>query len=130
MTELRKYLPCGGTLKLMLYYRWSWKVLWILLTFGRGRFWKLDELVAAHSEAQTGCPVTYAYGKEGARALVEAQGFRVTGIFVDHIFPYRIPEYAEYRYIHTWFARYMPRALFRWCERRFGWHLCITAEAT
>ncbi len=130
LAQLRQYLALGGTLKLMLYYRWSWKVFWILLTFGRGRFWKLDELVAAHSEAQTGCPVTHAYSKEGAWTLVEAQGFRVTAMFVDHIFPYRIPEYVEYRYSHTWFARYMPRAFFRWCERRFGWHLCITAEAT
>ena len=44
----------------MLYHRYAWKVLAILLTYGKGRFWRLAELVAHHSEAQTGCPVTSA----------------------------------------------------------------------
>lgn len=52
LTEIRKYLKLGGTVKIMVYHRWSWKVFWILLTYGRGRFWRLNELVARHSEAQ------------------------------------------------------------------------------
>ena len=55
------------TLKLMVYSRWSWKVLAIVLREAHGMFWKLDEVVARHSEAQTGCPVTYTYTRRTPR---------------------------------------------------------------
>jgi 2-polyprenyl-3-methyl-5-hydroxy-6-metoxy-1,4-benzoquinol methylase len=59
LAQLRGYLGPGGTLKLMIYHRHSWKVAGIVLGSGRGRFWRMQELVAKHSEAQTGCPVSY-----------------------------------------------------------------------
>ena len=129
LTELRRFLPPGGALKIMVYHRHSWKVLWILLTYGRGRFWQLDDVVARHSEAQTGCPVTYTYSRHQGRALVETAGFRVTDLRVDHIFPYRIPEYVEYRYVREWYFRWMPESWFHAFERRFGWHMLISADA-
>lgn len=127
--QIRRYLQPGGTAKVMVYHRYSWKVLWILVGYGRGQFWKLPELVATYSEAQTGCPVTYTYTRKQGRRLLEDHGFRVVDIFVDHIFPYRICEYAQYRYIWEWYFRWLPKPFFRWLERRLGWHLCITAEA-
>jgi hypothetical protein len=42
---------------------------------------------------------------------------------------YRIPDYGEYRYVKVWYFRLMPQPLFRWLERHFGWHICITAVA-
>jgi 2-polyprenyl-3-methyl-5-hydroxy-6-metoxy-1,4-benzoquinol methylase len=122
----RHFVHPQSELKLMVYHRNSWKVLWILLAEGRGAFWKLDELVARNSEAQTGCPVTYTYTPQTARALL--RGFRAVDIFVDHIFPYRIPEYVRHEYVRNWYFRILPRAAFRRLERRFGWHLCITAH--
>jgi hypothetical protein len=113
----------------MVYHRRSWKVFWIVAGQGRGRFWKTDEFVAKHSEAQTGCPVTYSYTRPQGRELVEKNGFRVQELSVDHVFPYRIPEYVEYRYVKEPYFRWMPERLFRAFERRFGWHLLITAEA-
>jgi len=113
----------------MVYHRRSWKVLGILLGEGRGRFWKLPELVARNSEAQTGCPITYTYSRREGRALIERHGFRVREIRVDHIFPYRIKDYVQYRYVKEFYFRWMPRPLFRALERRLGWHLCLTAEA-
>ena len=53
----------------------------------------------------------------------------MTDMQVHHIFPYRIPDYVEYRYRNLWYFRWMPKALFRILERQFGWHLCLTAEA-
>ncbi|MGC8960611.1 MAG: hypothetical protein ACP5OO_12685, partial [Chloroflexia bacterium] len=53
----------------------------------------------------------------------------VTEMWVDHIFPYRIPDYVQYRYVKVWYFRWMPKPLFRWLERYFGWHLCVTACA-
>jgi ubiquinone/menaquinone biosynthesis C-methylase UbiE len=129
LAELRRYLAPGGMLRIMVYHRDSWKVMWILLAYGRGQFWKSRELVARHSEAQTGCPVTYTYRGDEARRLVEGYGFRVSDLYVDHIFPYRIPDYVEYRYVKEWYFRWMPNSWFRALERRFGWHLLLTAKA-
>ena len=128
LDQLRKYARPGTAIKVMVYHRHSYKVVYILLTEGRGRFWKLPELVAKNSEAQTGCPVTYTYTRRQGRELVERHGFRVTGIKVDHIFPYRIPDYVQYRYVKKWHLRWMPRPMFRVLERRFGWHLLLTGD--
>ena len=129
LAEMRALTAPGGTLKLMVYHRRSWKVFWIVAAQGRGRFWKTDELVAEHSEAQTGCPVTFSYTRSEARELVESSGFRVQDLHVDHVFPYRIRDYVEYRYVKEPYFRWMPESLFRAFERRFGWHLLVTAEA-
>jgi 2-polyprenyl-3-methyl-5-hydroxy-6-metoxy-1,4-benzoquinol methylase len=122
----RHFVHAGSEFKIMVYHRRSWKVFWILLTEGRGAFWKLDELVARNSEAQTGCPVTYTYTPESARTLL--RGFRVESMFVDHIFPYRIRDYVQYRYVKNCYFRFLPPAVFRAMERRWGWHLCVTAR--
>lgn len=127
--QIKHFVKPGSTLKLMVYHRYSWKVLWILLTYGKGAFWQLDELVARHSEAQTGCPITYTYSKQAIRELLSLNGFKITDIWVDHIFPYKIKDYVHYQYNKVWYFRWMPQPLFRWLERHFGWHLCVTAEA-
>jgi 2-polyprenyl-3-methyl-5-hydroxy-6-metoxy-1,4-benzoquinol methylase len=124
--ELHHYVHPGSTIKIMVYYRRSWKVFWILMTYGKGQFWRLKDLVARHSEAQTGCPVTYTYTKQEATQLLD--GFKVKEFRVDHIFPYRIPDYVQYRYVKNWYFRWLPRVWFRWLEQHFGWHLCVTAE--
>jgi 2-polyprenyl-3-methyl-5-hydroxy-6-metoxy-1,4-benzoquinol methylase len=129
LAEMRALTAPGGTLKLMVYHRRSWKVFWIVAGAGRGRFWKTDELVAKHSEAQTGCPVTYSYTRSQGRELVAEAGYRVQDVSVDHVFPYRIRDYVEYRYVKEPYFRWLPEPLFRAFERRLGWHLLITAEA-
>jgi 2-polyprenyl-3-methyl-5-hydroxy-6-metoxy-1,4-benzoquinol methylase len=126
--EIRKYVTAESTVKIMVYNRWSWKVFWILLAYGKGQFWKLDRLVAEYSEAQTGCPVTYSCSRTEGRRWFESRGFRVTDVMVDHIFPYAIAEYVQYRYQVVWYFRWMPKTLFRALERAFGWHLCLTAK--
>jgi 2-polyprenyl-3-methyl-5-hydroxy-6-metoxy-1,4-benzoquinol methylase len=129
LREMRALTAPGGTLKLMVYHRRSWKVFWIVAADGRGRVWKTDELVAEHSEAQTGCPVTYTYTRSQGRKLVEEAGFRADEVHVDHVFPYRVRDYVQYRYVKEPYFRWMPEPLFCAFERRFGWHLMITAIA-
>ena len=129
LAEMRALTAPAGTLKLMVYHRRSWKVFWIVAAQERGRFWKTDELVAKHSEAQTGCPVTFSYTRREGRELVEGAGFRVRDVQVDHIFPYRIGDYAEYRYVTEPYFRWMPEPMFQALEHRLGWHLLIDAEA-
>jgi 2-polyprenyl-3-methyl-5-hydroxy-6-metoxy-1,4-benzoquinol methylase len=129
LEQLRQYARPGTIVKIMVYHRRSWKVLWILLTEGKGQFWKLKDLVAKNSEAQTGCPITYTYSRSEGRALLENHGFRVRQTDVEHIFPYRIKDYVQYRYVKEWYFRGMPEAVFHTMEKRLGWHLCLTAEA-
>ncbi len=121
------FVASGSTLKLMVYNRHSWKVFWMLCQ-ERFRFWKLDDIIAKHSEAQTGCPVTYSYSKKTIVDLI-GDGFKANDIFVDHIFPYQIPKYVKYEYEKEWYFRMLPDSVFRALERKLGWHLCVTATA-
>jgi ubiquinone/menaquinone biosynthesis C-methylase UbiE len=129
LEKIRSYAHSGTTVKIMVYHRYAWKVLWIILTYGKGKFWRLTELLARYSEAQEGNPVTYTFTKSQVRKLLECYGYRVTEMWIDHIFPYRISEYIQYRYEKVWYFRWMPGPIFRWLERNFGWHLCVTAKA-
>jgi hypothetical protein len=126
MDELRRYGQPGTVLKVMVYHRHSWKALEILLREGRGAFWRISELVQRHSEAQTDSPFTYTYTPRAVRELLK--GFSVDSISIEHIFPYRIQDYVEYRYVKPWYFRYLPGFAFRWFEKRMGWHLCVTAH--
>ncbi len=129
LAQMRQLAAPGGTLKLMVYHRRSWKVFWILVTQEHGRFGKADERIAKHAEAQIGCPVAFTYTRREGRELVERVGFRVREVKADHVFPYRIPDYVDYRYVKEPYFRVMPEPVFRRFERAFGWHLLITAEA-
>ena len=124
----RHFAGPDTTFKMMVYYRWAWKVLAILVREAHGAFWKLDEAVARNSEAQTGCPVTYTYTRRSVRELLEHSGFTVEEVFVDHIFPYRVPDYVKYRYVKAFPFNVLPGPAMRALERRLGWHLCVTSR--
>lgn len=126
ISEIKKYMGKDSRFKIMVYNRYSWKVFWIMLEYGKGAFWKLSELIAKYSEAQTGCPVTYSYTKNSIKKLLD--GFTVLDLKVDHIFAYSVPEYKRYEYRKVWYFRYLPKQFFRWLERKLGWHLCVTAS--
>ena len=125
IAELQKYAHPGTVLKVMVYYRYSWKVAGVILKYGHGAFWNYDKIIPLYSEAQFGSPVTFTYTKKNIGDLLA--GFKVTDVFVDHIFPYSIPEYIKYQYKKVWYFRWLPNFVFRALERSFGWHLCVTA---
>jgi hypothetical protein len=127
---MSRYTHPSSTIKIMVYHRYAWKAFWILVTYGKGQFWRMAELVARHSEAETGCPVTYTYTPSEVGDLLKCYGFQVKEIWVDHIFPYHIPDYVQFRYVKVWYFRWMPEFLFHWLEQRLGWHLCVTARAS
>ena len=129
LEEMKRYAGRGTVVKVMVYHQRSWKVFSILLNEGKGRIWRLRELVARNSEAQTGCPITYTYTRRQGRELMERHGFTVNRIAVDHIFPYRVRDYVQFRYVKEFHFRLMPRLLFETLERHFGWHLLLTAES-
>jgi ubiquinone/menaquinone biosynthesis C-methylase UbiE len=129
LEQARRRLAPGGEVKVMVYHRRSWKVAEIVLSYGKGRFWDLDRLVAEHSEAQTGCPITYTYTRKSVKELFHGAGLAVTDTEIDHIFPYRIRDYVEYRYIRRFPFNGLPVPLMRSLEQHFGWHLCVSAVA-
>ena len=122
------YMGPGSELRLMLYSKWCWKTFWIVASYGKGAFWRAPQLIATHSEAQTGCPVTFTYSFNELR-LGLLKDFRVTSLAKDHVFPYVIEKYVKYEYERMWYFRWMPPGLFRWFERRAGWHTLITGDA-
>ena len=127
LREVREhFVGPDSIVKLMVYNRYSSKVLWMLLR-EKGRFWHLDQIIAKHSEAQTGCPVTYTYNRHSVRQLLQ-NNFEATEIFSEHIFPYKIEKYVLYEYQKEWYWRILPQTFFRKLERLAGWHLCLTAK--
>ncbi|MSN25212.1 MAG: methyltransferase domain-containing protein [Geobacter sp.] len=124
--QIQKYMDKDSVFKIMVYYRASWKVFWMQLKYGKKPGETLDELIARYSEAETGCPVTYSYTTETIKGFLK--GFEIIDTKIDHIFPYSIPEYRNYLFKKVWYFRYLPQALFRWMEQRWGWHLCVTAR--
>ena len=124
--QIHRYVGPGSVLKLMLYHRYSWKALSILWNHGHGAFWRLADLVARHSEAQEGCPISRTYSRGEVRRLLS--GFDITEMWVDHIFPYKVSSYVRHQYPKVWFFRMLPPRVMRWLERRLGWHLCVSAR--
>lgn len=128
INAIAKRFKPGGELRIMLYARYSWKVLGIYLRYGWREPWNWKKLAREYSEAQIGSPVSYVYSDREVRDLL--RGFSVLSVTKDHIFPYRIPEYLQYQYVKNWYFRWMPNSWFRWLEKRLGWHLLIVARPT
>jgi SAM-dependent methyltransferase len=126
--KIRKYMGPQSELRMMLYSKWCWKTIWIVARYGKGRVWKAAELIATHSEAQTGCPVTYTYSARDLRTGL-LKDFDVQSISKDHIFPYVIEKYVNHEYQKVWYFRWLPVPVFRALERMLGWHTLIVAKA-
>jgi SAM-dependent methyltransferase len=106
-------LKPGGTLKLMVYAENSWKKM--MIDGG------LDQY-----EAQANCPVAFTYSKEEIHKMLKL--FRNIDIHQDHIFPYKIPEYKQYKYLKEEWFEHIPEKIFKVMEKKLGWHLCITCQ--
>lgn len=111
--QMRKVIRPDGELRLMIYAKNSWKDAMIEAGFDQ-------------PEAQSGCPVAYTYTPEEAATLLE--GFTITEIRQDHIFPYVIDKYVKYEYEPQPWFKAMPEDMYRALEKRFGWHMLITAK--
>jgi len=118
----------GSVIKIMVYNRFSWKVFQIIFTGGFKSWFKKDEYIARYSEAQTGCPITHAYSPRQLKKLLNS-AFKIIDIKIEHIFPYQVSEYKEYRYNKKLLWRIMPKKIFNYLEHVLGWHLCVTALA-
>jgi 2-polyprenyl-3-methyl-5-hydroxy-6-metoxy-1,4-benzoquinol methylase len=124
--EMKKLLKPGGTLKLMVYSKISFKLFWVMKETDVWDFSKLDSMMAKYSEAQVGSPVTYTYTFDELTALV-GPSFRVTELYKDHIFKYDVEKYKQGEYVIDSMWQDVSPELFRAFERELGWHTMITA---
>lgn len=113
MDQIRSIMRPGGTLKVMVYAKNSWKNYMI-------------EAGLDQPEAQWGCPVAHTHTAESLADLI-GPDFDIEEIKQDHIFPYQIESYQRKEYVlQPWF-QHMPRQMFAVLEQRLGWHLMATA---
>jgi hypothetical protein len=111
LERCRVQLHRGGELRIMLYAKWSIKY-----------------LSGQQPEAQANCPIAKFYTVKEAETLLERNGFEVSSIRKTHIFPWRVSDYIEHRYVKQWPYRLMPKCVFGFLERLLGSHLLIVAR--
>lgn len=127
LREIRDHFVHSEThLKLMVYNRRSFKVLEMILR-NLGTDAKPNELVPKFSEAQANCPITFSYSRAEVKQLLESSGFSIHSATIDHIFPYEIEAYTNYRYVKRPLFRFTPNFLFKNLEKIWGWHWLIEA---
>ena len=112
IAQIEKFSNKNTTVKVMLYAKNSWKN--AMIDAG------LDQ-----PEAQSGCPIAKTYDERDIHDLFK--NFNILSIEQAHIFPYQITPYKNGQFVkQPWFDK-MPKAVFGALEKKFGWHLLITA---
>ena len=110
----RRLIKADGELRIMVYAKNSWKSAMI-------------EAGLDQPESQDDCPIALTFDEDGVRDLLSGH-FDIVDMHQDHIFPYQIEPYKEFRYVkEPWFEA-MPSEMFRALEARFGWHWMIRAK--
>ena len=113
IAQIKHYMTHSSELRIMLYAKNSWKNIMIEAGFDQ-------------PEAQSGCPIAFTFTEQEVRDLLE--GFHISEIRKDHIFPFVIEKYVKYEYeISPWFSA-MPKQMFTALEKSLGWHMLITAR--
>jgi ubiquinone/menaquinone biosynthesis C-methylase UbiE len=124
--EVKKFMGPDSEFRMMVYNKGAFKVFQILEEYDF-QYDVAEDLIAKHSEAQTGCPVTYSYTPSQITNILENEGFEVTSVEIDHIFPYKVDLYKKYVYEKEEIWN-MPDETFRNFEKRYGWHLLVKAK--
>jgi hypothetical protein len=91
------------------------------------QFWRWAELVQRYSEAQEGSPWTTTWTPRLVGKLLTQTGYDVRSMKVDHIFPYKVEDYRKGKYVQEWQWRLLGPQVFKWLEKRIGWHLMVCA---
>jgi len=111
--SIKTFLSPDGEFKMMVYAKNSWKANQIKAG--------LDQ-----PEAQYGCPIALIFDEREVEDLLE--GFEITSLSQEHIFPYVVEDYKKHKYtLQPWFAA-MPPEMFNSLEKTLGWHMCVTAK--
>lgn len=111
LENARREIAPKGELRIMVYAKRSLK------------FWMGEQ-----PEAQPDCPFVRTYTAKQVRRMLKLTGFEAVSIRKTHIFPWRVSDYIEHRYVKRGIYRYMPAHLFRLLERICGHHLLVIAR--
>lgn len=112
--NVRKVISDSGEFRFMVYAKNSWKS--IMIQHG------LDQ-----PEAQYGCPIAFSFDENDVLGLLKDQ-FEIISISKDHIFPYQVEKYKQYKYEKEDWFKNMPSMMFNALEKSLGWHLLVTAR--
>jgi|RhiMethySRZTD1v2_1073278.scaffolds.fasta_scaffold63669_2 SAM-dependent methyltransferase len=126
VAEIRQLLAPQGELRLMVYSRVSYKLFWLMHEQGTWDLGRIDEVIARHSEAQTGCPVTYTYTFDDMTTLLA--GFEVVDIRKAHIFTWDVDAYVRYEYVKDPAWANVGDAELAALEKELGWHTLVRAR--
>lgn len=126
MDGIKNLLKPDGEIRIMVYSKVSYKLFWLMHHTKEWDFAKADSLVAKYSEAQVGCPVTYTYTFDESAVL--CKDFKITSITKDHIFPWKVDEYKQHKYVKEDEWANVEFAKFREFEKELGWHTLIKAN--
>lgn len=126
LKQCDNFLAENGQVRMMVYAKLSYKVFNMMREAELWNFASLDALIAQHSEAQTGCPITYSYTLDGARRLFS--NFDIIDIHKAHIFSWDIPAYKNYRYEKEASFRDISDDFFKELEAELGWHILVQAQ--
>ena len=110
---------------MMVYSRWSWKLMSAVVKHGRGAVWRALWLAARYSEAQPGSPVTHLYSFRQARRLF--RGFHIVELRKAQL-PYRAYRWRRSDQSgHRWVARALQR-FGPSLEPLIGWHTLLVVR--
>lgn len=127
--QLSQFCHQNTEIRIMLYNRFSLK---LIETMKRANIWdfsKIDRLITIQAEAKHFCPVVYTYTPNTARKLFDNTGLEVTSVVKDHIFKYDYQTFEDTgeMVVHTRFAE-MDDDDFEEMQKELGWHLLIKAK--
>ena len=111
--EVKKLLKPGGTFKMMVYAKNSWKK--AMIDGGYEQY-----------EAQKDVPVAFTYTQDEIHKLLP--GFEQVQIKQEHIFQYKIDEYLNNVYEKLPWFECMPKQMIDTLEKTLGWHMCVTSK--
>lgn len=123
---IKKFLKPEGEARIMVYSKVSYKLFWLMNHTKTWDFSQVDSLIAKYSEAQVGCPVTYTYTFDECGKLMD--GFTITGLQKDHIFPWKVDEYKQHNYVKEDEWKNLTYEQFHQFEKELGWHTLIKAK--
>lgn len=123
INEIKLYMDKNTEARIMLYAKFSWKALEFYLLKGYKFGFNYRKTIQYFAEAQLDCPVAYTYTENEIINLLK--DFEIIQIEKDHIFPYVIEPYKNGKYVKKGIFRYIPNSLFRFLEKKLGWHYLI-----
>lgn len=122
--EISNYMDNNTEVRIMLYSKYSWKALEFFFLNGWKFSFNWDRTIQYYAEAQLGCPVAFTYTRKSIKKLLE--NYTIISIKKDHIFPYKIKDYIQYKYNKRFIFKFLSKKLFHWLESVLGWHYLIT----